>query len=74
MQNIIKSSDDRAFVHTMIDLSRRLGLKTVAEWVQDEAAAQLLAGMHCDYLQGALIGLATPERPWTAGKSRAVTA
>jgi diguanylate cyclase (GGDEF)-like protein len=74
VQNIMKSSDDRAFVHTMIDLSRRLGLKTVAEWVQDEAAAQLLAGMHCDYLQGALIGLATPERPWTAGKSRAVTA
>ncbi len=74
VQNIMKSSDDRAFVHTMIDLSRRLGLKTVAEWVQDEAAAQLLAGMHCDYLQGALIGLATPERPWTAGKNRAVTA
>jgi diguanylate cyclase (GGDEF)-like protein len=74
VQNIIKSSDDRAFVHTMIDLSRRLGLKTVAEWVQDEAAAQLLAGFGCDYLQGALIGLATPERPWLAGNDRAVTA
>lgn len=74
VQNIIKSGDDRAFVHTMIDLSRRLGLKTVAEWVQDEAAAQLLAGFGCDYLQGALIGLATPERPWLAGNGRAVTA
>jgi diguanylate cyclase (GGDEF)-like protein len=73
VQNIIKSSDDRAFVHTMIDLSRRLGLKTVAEWVQDEAAAQLLAGFGCDYLQGALIGLATPERPWLAGNDRVVT-
>jgi diguanylate cyclase (GGDEF)-like protein len=74
VQNIMKSSDDRAFVHTMIDLGRRLGLKTVAEWVQDEAAAKLLAGLHCDYLQGALIGLASPERPWLAGKDRAATA
>ncbi len=74
VQNIIKSSDDRAFVHTLIDLSRRLGLKTVAEWVQDEEAAQLLSGWGCDFLQGALIGLATPERPWLAGKDRAATA
>src|ERR1700694_5561050 len=64
VQNIMKSSDDRAFVQTLIDLARRLGLKTVAEWVQDEEAAQLLAGWGCDFLQGALIGLATRERSW----------
>ena len=64
VQNIIKSEDDRAFVHTLIDLARRLGLKTVAEWVQDEQAALTLADWGCDYLQGALIGLASPERPW----------
>jgi diguanylate cyclase (GGDEF)-like protein len=74
VQNIMKSNDDRAFVHTMIDLSSRLGLKTVAEWVQDEAAGQFLSGLGCDYLQGALTGLATPDRPWTDGKDRAVTA
>ena len=73
VQNIMKSSDDRAFVQTLIDLGRRLGLKTVAEWVQDEEAAQLLAGWGCDFLQGALIGLATRERPWTAGTNRAAT-
>jgi EAL domain-containing protein (putative c-di-GMP-specific phosphodiesterase class I) len=64
VQNIVKSDDDRAFVHTLIDLSRRLGLKTVAEWVQDEEAARMLIGFGCDYLQGALIGLAKSERPW----------
>ncbi|HEY4141017.1 MAG TPA: EAL domain-containing protein [Pseudolabrys sp.] len=74
VQNIIKSSDDLAFVQTMIDLSHRLGLKTVAEWVQDEEAATLLAGLNCDYLQGALIGLASSERPWLAGRSLAVNA
>lgn len=74
VQNIMKSSDNQAFVHTMVDLSHRLGLKAVAEWVQDEEAAQLLIGFNCDYLQGALIGLASSERPWLAGQSRAVGA
>jgi diguanylate cyclase (GGDEF)-like protein len=74
VQNIMKSNDDRAFVHTLIDLSQRLGLKTVAEWVQDEAAAQLLSGWGCDFLQGALIGLASSERPWMAEKGHAATA
>jgi diguanylate cyclase (GGDEF)-like protein len=64
VQNIVKSEDDRAFVHTLIDLSCRLGLRTVAEWVQDEAAARLLTEWGCDYLQGALIGLASAERSW----------
>jgi diguanylate cyclase (GGDEF)-like protein len=64
VQNVVKSDDDRAFVRTLIDLARRLGLATVAEWVQDEAAATMLAGWGCDYLQGALIGLASAHRPW----------
>ena len=74
LQNIMKSSDDRAFVQTLIDLSRRLGLKTVAEWVQDEPAAQLLRDWGCDYLQGALTGLASTDRPWLAGQSKAAVA
>jgi len=71
VQNIVKSSDDRAFVHTLIDLSRRLGLKTVAEWVQDEEAALLLSDWGCDFLQGALIGLANDARPWLGEKTAA---
>jgi diguanylate cyclase (GGDEF)-like protein len=61
VQNVTRSADDRAFVHTMIDLSRRLGLKTVAEWVQDEDTAHALEELGCNYLQGALIGLALPQ-------------
>ncbi len=67
VQNLARSEDDRAFVQTLIDLARRLRLETVAEWVQDEEAAALLTGWGCDYLQGALIGLASPERPWAPG-------
>jgi diguanylate cyclase (GGDEF)-like protein len=66
VRNLMQSEDDRAFVHTLIDLGRRLGLKTVAEWVQDEASAAMLAEWGCDYLQGALVGLASAERPWEA--------
>ncbi len=73
VHNMLKSEDDRAFVQTLIELSRRLGLKTVAEWVQDEAAARLLSDWGCEFLQGALIGLASDERPWMVGK-KAVTA
>jgi diguanylate cyclase (GGDEF)-like protein len=73
VQNLMKSSDDRAFVQTLVDLARRLGLRTVAEWVQDEEAAKVLSDWGCDYLQGALIGLATSERLWV-GQNREASA
>jgi len=65
VQNIARSADDRAFVQTLIDLSRRLQIKTVAEWVQDEESAMMLRDWGCDYIQGRLIGLASSQRPWS---------
>jgi diguanylate cyclase (GGDEF)-like protein len=73
VHNMMNSADDRAFVHTLIDLSRRLGLQTVAEWVQNEETAAMLSEWGVDFLQGALIGLAAAERPW-AITDRAVRA
>ena len=64
VQNLTRSEDDRAFVLTLVELAQRLRLKTIAEWVQDEAAAEMLASWGCDYLQGKLVGLASVERPW----------
>jgi diguanylate cyclase (GGDEF)-like protein len=64
VQNIVRSADDRAFVQTLIDLARRLHIKTVAEWVQDDESAALLRDWGCDYIQGRLIGLASLQRPW----------
>ena len=72
VQNIARSADDRAFVQTLIDLARRLQIKTVAEWVQDEEAASLLRDWGCDYIQGRLIGLASAERPWDARAGKAL--
>jgi EAL domain-containing protein (putative c-di-GMP-specific phosphodiesterase class I) len=71
VQNLTRSEDDRAFVRTLVDLARSLGLKTVAEWVQEEQAAAMLAEWGCDYLQGALIARASTERPWAEDAIRA---
>src|SRR5258706_2422681 len=74
VQNIARSADDRAFVQTLIDQARRLQIKTVAEWVQDEEAAVMLREWGCDYIQGRLIGLASPQRPWAVAEAAAVPA
>jgi diguanylate cyclase (GGDEF)-like protein len=74
VQNIARSADDRAFVQTLIDLARRLQIKTVAEWVQDEESALMLRDWGCDYIQGRLIGLASSERPWSVAAEPALPA
>jgi diguanylate cyclase (GGDEF)-like protein len=74
VKKLAHSPDDQAFVRMLIGLARQLGLKTVAEWVQDEASAALLTQWGCDYLQGALIGTATVARPWANGVSSACEA
>ncbi|MDB5511520.1 MAG: hypothetical protein JWR08_1003, partial [Enterovirga sp.] len=52
VQNLVRTPNDRFFVRTLIDLAHHLGLATVAEWVEDEETAKLLAGWGVDYLQG----------------------
>jgi diguanylate cyclase (GGDEF)-like protein len=74
VQNIARSADDRAFVQTLIDLARRLEIKTVAEWVQDEESALMLRDWGCDYIQGRLIGLASSQRRWDARAEPALPA
>jgi diguanylate cyclase (GGDEF)-like protein len=72
VQNMLRSDDDRAFVRTLVELGQRLNLATVAEWVQDERAAKLLEEWGCNYLQGALVGLATTRRPWLGALTQQV--
>jgi EAL domain-containing protein (putative c-di-GMP-specific phosphodiesterase class I) len=72
VHDMMRSEDDRAFVRTLIELAKRLKLVTVSEWVQSEQAAETLAAWGCDYLQGALIGLASIERPWVVSSAPAI--
>ena len=50
----------------VVGLGQSLGLPTVAEGVEDAAAAGLLAGLGCNVGQGWLFGRAMPEGEATA--------
>jgi diguanylate cyclase len=43
-------------VRSTIDLAHELGLRVVAEGVEDNATLELLRSLGCDYAQGYFIG------------------
>ncbi len=57
VHNLSRSTDDRFFVRALLDLAQHLGIATVAEWVENEETARLLAEWGVDYLQGRHCGL-----------------
>jgi diguanylate cyclase (GGDEF)-like protein len=59
--NLKNSRDDRFFVKTLVNLACHLGMKTVAEWVQDAETADILQDIGVDYLQGDFVGEALVE-------------
>ncbi len=56
-----ENSTDLALVSTVIRLAHRLGCIAIAEGVETVEQQQLLRSLHCDRLQGYLLGL--PEHP-----------
>lgn len=56
VQSLQRSSDDRLFVRALVETAHHLGIATMAEWVDDEATARLLAGWGVDYLCGDAFG------------------
>ena len=67
---LTQNRDNQFFVRTLLDLARRAGLKTVAEWVESEEDAALLREWGADYMQGFLFGKAENELPWAPGPAR----
>lgn len=61
---LAQNRDNQFFVRTLLDLARRAGLATVAEWVETEEDAALLKSWGADYMQGWLFGRAENELPW----------
>jgi diguanylate cyclase (GGDEF)-like protein/PAS domain S-box-containing protein len=71
VQDMATNWDGAAIVRSTIDLGHNLGLKVVAEGVEDEATANLLRQYGCDYLQGFHISrpaAAGPLGPWLRAK------
>lgn len=58
------STDPRTntIARSIIDLAHNLGLRVVAEGVEDDVTQQLLTDMDCDFLQGYLISPPLAER------------
>ena len=52
IDNILLDDRDASIVEAMVDLSHKLGIKVVAEGVEEEAQAQLLKNKKCDFIQG----------------------
>ena len=65
-QNLARSTDDRFFVRTLLDLAQHLNVETVAEWVDNEPAAAMLTDWGVTYLQGHLTGAAELWTPQAA--------
>jgi diguanylate cyclase (GGDEF)-like protein len=63
------ANDDRdlALVRSTIELAHALGLRVVAEGVEDAASFELLAGLNCDLAQGYLISKPRPANELAMG-------
>ena len=57
VRNLVDSAEDQFFVRTLHELAKRIGARTVAEWVENAQCASLLAHWGVDYLQGAYFGM-----------------
>lgn len=73
-QNLRRSTDDRFYVRTLIDLAGHLGVETVAEWVDDEMQAAMLRDWGVTYLQGHLVGRAELHAPVQQAQRRKLAA
>ena len=60
VMNMANDKKDESIVKAAIDLAHTLGLKIVAEGVEDEKTMDLLSNMHCDYVQGFYVSKPMP--------------
>jgi diguanylate cyclase (GGDEF)-like protein len=59
IKNIVQEKVDQEFVNCMNRIAHVLGVKTVAEWVENDEILQILRDLEIDYAQG--YGLHRPE-------------
>ncbi|TNY38564.1 putative bifunctional diguanylate cyclase/phosphodiesterase [Thermomonospora catenispora] len=56
ISRLADSADDAVIVRSIVELARTLGLRSVAEGVEDASTAQRLRDLGCDAAQGRLFG------------------
>jgi len=60
IRNLARNAVDREIVSSINDIGHRLGVRTVAEWVEDEGTLHTLRAIGVDYAQGYAIGKPMP--------------
>ena len=56
IRNLPTSAADQVLVRSMVEIARGLGMETIAEFVEEEEALELLGQYGVDYAQGYLVG------------------
>lgn len=64
VRSMVPDARARALVASIIDVSRHLGMRSVAEGVEDAATLELLRSLGCDHAQGYLIGEPASTGVW----------
>ena len=63
VKDLLAHPSNYAIVQAIVDLTRNLGMQSIAEWVEDVATLEALAEIGVDYVQGYVISRPlTPER------------
>jgi EAL domain-containing protein (putative c-di-GMP-specific phosphodiesterase class I) len=63
VRDIEKAPGDATIAATIVAMARTLGLRVVAEGVEEESQLDVLRQLHCDFAQGYLFGAAVwPDR------------
>lgn len=62
IQDVMKEQDDAALVKAIINMAHSLGLRVIAEGVEEEAQTHFLQMEGCDYSQGYFYSRPLPER------------
>ncbi len=60
VEDMVEDSDDAVIVRAVVDLARNLGLRTVAEGVEDLATWEQLSQLGCDSAQGYFLARPMP--------------
>src|SRR5437762_7000921 len=60
VQRMATDEDDAVIVRSTVDLAHNLGLRVVAEGVEDAVTLRRLAALGCDYVQGYHLGRPMP--------------
>jgi EAL domain-containing protein (putative c-di-GMP-specific phosphodiesterase class I) len=58
--NMLKNPSDEAIVRSTIELAHNLGLRAIAEGVEDRATLNALRALGCDLAQGYFLGSPMP--------------